>query len=322
MGSGSWATALAKLVLSNTEHINWYIRFPEQIEEFERTGNNPWYLSGTHFDTSRITFHSDINAAVEASDLLILVIPSPYILSDFAPLTTSLKDKSIVSATKGIIPEGNRLITDLFIETYGIPRERMAVVSGPCHAEEVALERLSYLTVACPDESLAKEVCGLISNRKLKTSLSSDLVGIEYGAILKNVYAIASGICSGLKYGDNLQAVLISNAIREMDRFVSVAYPQARCINNSAYLGDLLVTAYSKFSRNQSFGNMIGRGYSVKAAQLEMEMVAEGYYGSKCMYEINKKYGVDMPILDAVYHILYNRYDPKSTIKALTDQLN
>lgn len=322
LGGGSWATALAKLALNNMDKINWYIRFPEQIEEFQRVGHNPWFLTGASFDVSRINFSSDINEVVRDSEVLILVIPSPYILSDLEPLKESLKNKVVVSAVKGIIPENNQLISDLFINKYGVEEENMVVVSGPCHAEEVALDRLSYLTVACQNDEVAKAVSDVISTRKLKTGFSKDLVGIEYGAILKNVYAIAAGMCSGLKYGDNFQAVLVSNAIQEMERFVQAANPIERNICQSAYLGDLLVTAYSKFSRNHMFGTMIGRGYSVKAAQIEMEMIAEGYYATKCMHEINQQYGVDMPILDAVFKILYNRNDVRARIKDLTEQFS
>ena len=322
LGGGSWATALAKLALNNMDKINWYIRFSEQIEEFQRVGHNPWFLTGASFDVSRINFSSDINEVIRDSEVLILVIPSPYILSDFEPLKESLKNKVVVSAVKGIIPENNQLISDLFINKYGVEEENMVVVSGPCHAEEVALDRLSYLTVACQNDEVAKAVSDVISTRKLKTGFSKDLVGIEYGAILKNVYAIAAGMCSGLKYGDNFQAVLVSNAIQEMERFVQAANPIERNICQSAYLGDLLVTAYSKFSRNHMFGTMIGRGYSVKAAQIEMEMIAEGYYATKCMYEINQHYGVDMPILDAVFKVLYNRNDVRARIKDLTEQFS
>ncbi len=322
LGGGSWATALAKLALNNMDKINWYIRFSEQIEEFQRVGHNPWFLTGASFDVSRINFSSDINEVIRDSEVLILVIPSPYILSDFEPLKESLKNKVVVSAVKGIIPENNQLISDLFINKYGVEEENMVVVSGPCHAEEVALDRLSYLTVACQNDEVAKAVSDVISTRKLKTGFSKDLVGIEYGAILKNVYAIAAGMCSGLKYGDNFQAVLVSNAIQEMERFVQAANPIERNICQSAYLGDLLVTAYSKFSRNHMFGTMIGRGYSVKAAQIEMEMIAEGYYATKCMHEINQQYGVDMPILDAVFKILYNRNDVRARIKDLTEQFS
>ncbi len=322
LGGGSWATALAKLALNNMDKINWYIRFSEQIEEFQRVGHNPWFLTGASFDVSRINFSSDINEVIRDSEVLILVIPSPYILSDFEPLKESLKNKVVVSAVKGIIPENNQLISDLFMNKYGVEEENMVVVSGPCHAEEVALDRLSYLTVACKNDEVARAVSDVISSRKLKTDYSKDLIGIEYGAILKNVYAIAAGMCSGLKYGDNFQAVLVSNAIQEMERFVQAANPIERNICQSAYLGDLLVTAYSKFSRNHMFGTMIGRGYSVKAAQIEMEMIAEGYYATKCMYEINQHYGVDMPILDAVFKVLYNRNDVRARIKDLTEQFS
>ena len=277
MGGGSWATAIAKMVLAQEDTINWYMRRDDRIADFKRLGHNPAYLTGVKFDTKRINFNSNI------------------------------------------VPDDNMIVSEYFTKEYGVPTENIAVLAGPCHAEEVALERLSYLTIACPDIDKADKFARRLASSFIKTSVSNDVAGIEYGSVLKNVYAIAAGICSGLKYGDNFQAVLMSNAIQEMNRFLQTVHPLNRSISDSVYLGDMLVTGYSNFSRNRTFGTMIGKGYSVKSAQIEMEMIAEGYYGTKCIKEINKHYHVNMPILDAVYNILYERISPMIEIKLLTD---
>ena len=319
MGGGSWATAIAKIVLSKTESINWYMRRDDRIADFKRLGHNPAYLTSVKFDVRRINFSSNINDIVKESDTLIFVTPSPYLKSHLKKLKTKIKDKFIISAIKGIVPDENLIVSEYFTEEYNVPSENIAVIAGPCHAEEVALERLSYLTIACPDTNKAKAVADRFASSYIKTSVSNDVAGIEYGSVLKNVYAIAAGICNGLKYGDNFQAVLMSNAVQEMSRFLTTVHPLDRNVYDSAYLGDLLVTGYSNFSRNRTFGTMIGKGYSVKSAQIEMEMIAEGYYGTKCIKEINKHYHVNMPIVDAVYNILYERISPSIEIKLLTD---
>ncbi|MGL5271945.1 MAG: NAD(P)H-dependent glycerol-3-phosphate dehydrogenase [Phocaeicola sp.] len=319
MGGGSWATAIAKIVLAQVDSINWYIRSDDRIEEFKRLGHNPSYLTSVRFDTKAINFSSDINKVVKESDTLIFVTPSPYLKIHLKKLKIKLKDKFIVTAIKGIVPDENLIVSDYFHKVYGIAEENIAVLGGPCHAEEVALERLSYLTIGCKDIDKAKIFARQLAGNFIKTSVNEDVTGIEYASVLKNVYAIAAGICSGLKYGDNFQAVLISNAIQEMNRFLNTVHPVDRNVNDSVYLGDLLVTSYSKFSRNRVFGTMVGKGYSVKSAQIEMEMIAEGYYGTKCIKEINKRLHVNMPILDAVYNILYERISPMIEIKLLTD---
>lgn len=320
MGGGSWATAIAKMVLAQEgTTINWYMRRDDRIAEFKRLGHNPSYLTGVKFDIKRIFFSSNINEIVRESDTLIFVTPSPYLKSHLRKLRVKLKDKFIITAIKGIVPDENLIVSEYFTKIYNVPPENIAVLGGPCHAEEVALERLSYLTVACPDKNKAGVFARRLSSSYVKTSVSDDVIGIEYGSVLKNVYAIAAGICSGLKYGDNFQAVLMSNAVQEMNRFLNTVYPINRSVDDSVYLGDLLVTGYSNFSRNRTFGTMIGRGYSVKSAQIEMEMIAEGYFGTKCIKEINKHYHVNMPILDAVYNILYERISPMIEIKLLTD---
>ena len=319
MGGGSWATALAKIVLSTQDSINWYMRRPDRIEEFKQLGHNPCYLTAVKFDTNKINFYSNINQAIKDSDTLIFATPSPFLKQHLKKVKTSLKDKFIISAIKGIVPDENMLITDYFAEYYKVPTENIAVIGGPCHAEEIALERLSYITLACSDIEKVRTISPVFKNQYLKNSFCKDVTGIEYAAVLKNVYAIAAGICHGMKYGDNFQAVFISNAIEEMRNFVDAVHGLERDITDSVYLGDLLVTAYSRFSRNRTFGTMIGKGYSVKTAQLEMEMIAEGYYGTKCMREINEKYKVNMPILDAVYDILYEKKSPTTVIRQLTE---
>ncbi len=322
MGGGSWATALAKITMSKGDKINWYMRRPEQIEIFQRLGHNPSYLSSIRFDTKKIKFYADINLAVKNSDILVFATPSPFLKQHLQKLTRTLSNKIIVSAIKGIVPDENMIINDYFQKFYGVKQENIAIIAGPCHAEEVALERLSYLTIACANNELGTYLAERLSCSFLKTSITSDINGIEYSSVLKNVYAIAVGICHGLKYGDNFQAVLISNSIREINRFVdAIERNNERNTQDSAYLGDLIVTAYSRFSRNRTFGTMIGKGYSVKTSQLEMEMIAEGYYGTKCIKEINDTLNVDMPILDAVYNILYERIAPTIEIKLLTEKI-
>ena len=321
MGGGSWATALAKLLLTNCREIIWYMRRDDRIADFLRDGHNPVYLSDVMFDTNRIRFSSDINAVCSEADTLLLVMPSPYIKEHLKKITVDLSGKCIVSAVKGIVPDENAIVTDYMGDFYHIQPEHQLVIGGPCHAEEVALGRKSYLTIGCKDIRLAERFAQCLQGPKLQTIVSTDVEGIEYGAVLKNVYGICAGVIYGLKSGDNFQAMLVSNAIREMDRFVTTVCGGSRCITDSVYLGDLLVTAYSKFSRNHNFGSYIGRGYKVKAAMMEMEMVAEGYYGTKCIYEINRKYNVDMPILDCVYDILYNKVPAQTAIDALADKL-
>ena len=319
IGGGSWATAIAKIVVGHTHHIGWYMRRDDRIEEFRRMSHNPAYRTSVHFNCVEISFSSDINRIVEAYDTLVFVTPSPYLKNHLRKLKARIRDKFIVTAIKGIVPDENLVCSEYFHEVYDVPYDNLACIGGPSHAEEVALERLSYLTVGCSDREKAEAFTHVLASDYIKTKTSSDVIGIEYASVLKNVYAIAAGICSGLKYGDNFQAVLMANALQEMARFVKSVHPIDRSIEDSVYLGDLLVTSYSNFSRNRTFGTMIGKGYSVKSAQIEMEMIAEGFFGTKCMKEINRHMHVNMPILDAVYNILYERISPQIEIKLLTD---
>ena len=319
IGGGSWATAVAKILISHTHHLGWYIRREDRIEDFRRLGHNPAYLESVHFNIDEIFFSTDINEIVQSYDTLVFVTPSPYLKNHLKKLKVRLKDKFIVTAIKGIVPDDNLVCSEYFHQVFDVPYENLACIGGPSHAEEVALERLTYLTIGCHNTDKAQSFAKILANSYVKTQVSEDVLGIEYSSVLKNVYSIASGICSGLKYGDNFQAVLISNAIAEMQRFLNTVYPMDRSMVDSVYLGDLLVTSYSNFSRNRTFGTMIGKGYSVKSAQIEMEMIAEGFFGTKCMKEINHRYHVNMPILDAVYNILYERISPQVEIKLLTD---
>ena len=307
-------------MVGQTHHIGWYIRRADRIEDFRRLGHNQAYLTSVRFNMDEIAFSSDINAIVQGYDTLVFVTPSPYLKNHLKRLKTRIKDKFIVTAIKGIVPDENLVCSEYFHQVYDVPEENLACIGGPSHAEEVALDRLSYLTVGCSNLEKAEAFTEMLSSNVIKTKVSSDVIGIEYSSVLKNVYAIAAGICYGLNYGDNFQAVLISNAVQEMNRFLQSVRPDSsRSIIDSVYLGDLLVTGYSNFSRNRTFGTMIGKGYSVKSAQIEMEMIAEGYFGTKCMKEINRHLHVNMPILDAVYNILYERISPQIEIKLLTD---
>jgi glycerol-3-phosphate dehydrogenase (NAD(P)+) len=323
IGSGSWATALAKLFLNNCGKINWFIRNKEDIDFIIANRTNPKYLTGVEFETSKINFFHDIKNCIAASDILILAVPSAFLHTTFSGLAPEdLKNKIIFSAIKGIVPEQNLIVGEYLNKIFEVPFSNIGVITGPCHAEEVALEKLSYLTIASQNGVHAQTVSTLVNCRYLNSSVSDDIYGTEYSAVLKNVIAVAGGICHSLGYGDNFLAVLVSNAIQEIKRFVDAVHPINRDINASAYLGDLLVTAYSQFSRNRMFGTMLGKGYSVKHAQLEMNMVAEGYYAVKCVHEINDNFNVNMPITNAVYNIVYLKKDVRKEIINLSHLLS
>lgn len=325
IGGGSWATAIIKMLSDNfsAKEIYWWMRNPEAITHLQKYKHNPNYLSSVEIRIPEDNISDDINAIIEQADYIVLNVPAAFLKETLKGVTPGqLKGKKIISAIKGIVPDENQIIGEFLNQKYSIPLTDILVISGPCHAEEVALEKLSYLTIASVNVSLAGTFANLLNTRYIKTNVSDDIFGTEYAAVLKNIYAVASGICHGIGYGDNFQAVLISNAIREIKRFVDAVHPISRDIKESAYLGDLLVTAYSQFSRNRTFGNMIGKGYTVKSAQLEMNMIAEGYYAVSCMHYINKKYKVDMPISRAVYAILYEKHSPHIEMRLLTEQLN
>ncbi|MDY0780465.1 NAD(P)H-dependent glycerol-3-phosphate dehydrogenase [Tenacibaculum sp. IB213877] len=322
LGGGSWATAIIKMLSENLETIGWYMRSVYAIEHIKRNKHNPNYLSSAELHPEQLDLSDDMNKIIDNYDVLIFAIPSAFLYTELKKLTVSLENKIVFSAIKGIVPESGLIVGEHFHDHHNIPFENIGVITGPCHAEEVAMERLSYLTLACQDEEKAKELSKYISGRYIKTKISDDIIGTEYAAMLKNIYAIAAGIAHGLGYGDNFQSVLMSNAIREMKRFIKKVHKMKRNINDSAYLGDLLVTGYSVFSRNRMFGNMIGKGYTVKSAMMEMSMVAEGYYATKSAYEINQENGAKTPIIDAVYNVLYAKKEAKDEFEKLTNKLN
>ncbi|WP_291400060.1 NAD(P)H-dependent glycerol-3-phosphate dehydrogenase [Daejeonella sp.] len=324
VGGGSWATAIIKILSDNLieKEIFWWMRNEEAIEHIRQYNHNPHYLSSVEIKVPDSNLSSNLKDIIAACDFILLNVPAAFLkdtLKDISP--EDLKGKKIISAIKGIVPDENMIIGEFMNQHYHIPFSDIIVISGPCHAEEVALEKLSYLTIASQDTELASHFSSMLNTRYIKTNVSDDIFGTEYAAVLKNIYAVASGICRGIGYGDNFQAVLISNAVREIESFVNAIHPIDRDIKESAYLGDLLVTAYSQFSRNRTFGNMIGKGYTVTSAQLEMNMIAEGYYAVYCLHQINKTYKVNMPICRAVYAILYERHSPQIEMKLLSEQL-
>jgi glycerol-3-phosphate dehydrogenase (NAD(P)+) len=321
-GGGSWATAIVKMLTENLETVGWYMRNEAAIAHIKTNHQNPNYLQAAELDPTKLDLSKDINKTVAKYDILIFAIPSAFLMSELEKLKKSLEHKIIFSAIKGIVPETGLIIGEHFNQYYNIPLENIGVITGPCHAEEVAMERLSYLTIACNDEKKAKLISNYLKSWYIKTKISDDIIGTEYAAMLKNIYAISAGIAHGLGYGDNFQAVLMSNSIREMKRFIKKVHKMKRNINNSAYLGDLLVTGYSTFSRNRLFGNMIGKGYTVKSAQLEMSMIAEGYYATKSAFKIKEENGANTPIIDAVFNVLYVNKDAKKEFKKLTNKLD
>jgi glycerol-3-phosphate dehydrogenase (NAD(P)+) len=328
IGGGSWATAIVKMLCDESagavagEMITWWIRSQETIDYIRNYKHNPRYLSSVELKLNLINLQHDIKAVVKNNDVLIMAVPAAFLAEALKDLTADdFKGKVVFSAIKGIVPGANLIVGEYFNKQFDVLYSNIGVITGPCHAEEVALEKLSYLTVASQSAEYAQLVADRIRCRYIRATVSDDIYGTEYAAVLKNVFAIASGICHGLGYGDNFQAVLISNAIQEISRFVDAVHPIDRDIKSTAYLGDLLVTAYSQFSRNRMFGAMVGKGYSVKMAQLEMNMVAEGYYAVKCIHEINMRYGVHMPISDAVYRVLYEKMSPVIEIRLLCDKL-
>lgn len=322
LGGGSWATALVKILSEGDVKINWWIRSKTDIEHLRKFRHNPRYLSSVMIDPLKVALFDDIKEAVNNASFLLLAVPAAFISEPLSHLTQDhFKGLRVISAVKGMIPQKNILVTELIEQEFGVPHKRIAVIGGPCHAEEVAMEKQAYLTIASGSRKFGHRFAEMLSCRFISAHSIKDVYGVEYCAVMKNIIAIACGIARGLNYGDNFQAVLVSNAMIEIKRFLKSAYNIKRELTSSAYLGDLLVTTYSQFSRNRTFGNMIGRGYSVKAAQMEMGMVAEGYYAVKSIQEISKDSAVEMPITLAVYNVLYERIAPFIEFQILKDKL-
>ncbi|MEO5908148.1 MAG: NAD(P)H-dependent glycerol-3-phosphate dehydrogenase [Ginsengibacter sp.] len=325
IGSGSWGTALAKILTDNKNEINWWLRSDSNINHFKSRRHNPQYLSSTFFDTTLINFSTNAAEVISNSDSVIIVVPSAFAADALCGLSKNMfQNKKIVSAVKGILPQRNMLLNEYLKKEFEVELKDYFTVLGPCHAEEVAAEKLSYLTFTGIDIAKTKEIANHFQTPYLNTLYNSDIYGVQYAAILKNIYAIGAGIAHGLDYGDNFLSVLIANSADEMAGFLRKAgienvqvgsIEHHTMIKNekpktnyaaSVYLGDLLVTCYSLYSRNRTFGNMIGKGYSVQSAQLEMSMIAEGYNASKCMFLKNQKVKAEMPIAETIYKILWN----------------
>lgn len=323
IGSGSWGTALVKLLQNNISTVGWWVRSRETLDYVLSNHRNPNYLTYAEIVPERLDISTDLNYIKDNYDTLVFAIPSAFLndtLESFG--ITSFENKTVVSAIKGIVPKFNLIVAEYFHQNFSVSYDDMAIIAGPCHAEEVAMQKLSFLTISCQDEEKAKRLSEMFASQYMRLKTSTDVAGTEYAAVLKNIYAMTNGICIGLGYGDNFQAVLMVNAMRELNRFLSKVFPQYRSFVASEYLGDLLVTSYSKFSRNRTFGTFIGRGYSVKSTMAEMKMIAEGYYATKCLVEINKEYEIDLPIIQTTYNILYEGFSPVVEMKILTDKLS
>jgi glycerol-3-phosphate dehydrogenase (NAD(P)+) len=310
IGSGSWATALAKILTDNNNAIHWWIRNAGTIKHMQQRRHNPHYLSSAYFNTSLLTLDNDILEVINSSDVVVIAVPSAFVESALDPLSPDcFQGKKVVSAIKGILPSCNQLLNDYLNEKFHVELSDYFTVLGPCHAEEVASEKLSYLTFSGIEEEMAREIGEHFHTEYLNTVVNHDVIGVQYAAVLKNIYALGAGIAHGLEYGDNFLSVYIANAANEMVGFLKRIVGESVCnqVNYAAsvYLGDLLVTCYSLYSRNRTFGNMLGKGYSVRSAQLELNMVAEGYNASKCIFKTNEKVGANMPIARTIYEILW-----------------
>src|SRR5687768_7470899 len=329
IGSGSWATALAKILTDNKQSINWFVRSERIVNHIKARHHNPNYLSSVYFDANQLQLSTDVKEVIAASDCLVIAVPSAYVIDTLQKAGNNpFNNKKVISAIKGILPENNLLLNEYLNKEYDFAPENYFTVMGPCHAEEVAAEKLSYLTFSGIDLEATNEVAKSFTTEYLNTIINNDVTGVQFAAILKNIYALGAGVAHGLEYGDNFLSVLIANCADEMAGYLRkagirrmevgvhegedpITHRKTPNYAASVYLGDLLVTCYSLYSRNRTFGNMIGKGYSVKAARLEMSMVAEGYYASKCIYLVNKTIGAEMPIADTIYRILWENVKPK-----------
>ncbi len=322
VGGGSWATALVKILAEKDLDIFWWLRNENDALHIQEFGRNPRYLSSARFDTKKIVATNDLRKCLRSAELVIFAVPAAFLTSVLnRVMPEDLAGKPLVTAIKGMIPKENLLVSEYLLKYYETNADSIACIAGPCHAEEVAMEKRSYLTFASENRTLAESLADIFRCHYISTTTNDDIYGVEYCAVMKNIVAIACGIANGLSYGDNFQSVLVSNAMQQIENFLNKIHPVAREITASAYLGDLLVTSYSQFSRNRTFGNMIGRGYSVKAAQMEMAMVAEGYYAVKCINEICRLIKMEIPFVSAVYNIVYERISPIIEFKILETKL-
>jgi len=322
LGGGSWGTAIVKMLCENNDSINWYVRSDEDVSFLKEKGKNPKYLRSVNLQNKKLNISSSITKISEESDLIIIAIPSPFVDTELKKIKHLLSEKIIFSALKGVVPTSHLIVSEHLNKFYKIPFSNIGILTGPCHAEEVALEKLSYLTIACQNQEIGLKLRSDLSSNYIYVKYSKDTMGVEYAAMLKNVYAIVAGICHGLGYGDNYQSVLISSCVREMKKFVQKIYNTKRDINDSEYLGDLLVTCYSSFSRNRTLGNMLGKGYTLKSAISEMSMIVEGYYATKNAYELIEKNISEFKIISSAFEILYNNKNPKKIIKELSVSLD
>ncbi|HZG23681.1 MAG TPA: NAD(P)H-dependent glycerol-3-phosphate dehydrogenase [Chitinophagaceae bacterium] len=337
IGSGSWATALTKILTDNKQQVNWWVRSEAIIKHLRQRHHNPNYLSSVYFDTSLLSLHTDVNEVVSGSDYIIIAVPSAFVVHTLQNLEPgAFSGKKVLSAVKGILPDCNELLHNYLAKKFGLHLNDYFTIMGPCHAEEVAGEKLSYLTFSGADQEVTTSIAGCFQTEYLNTVTNNDVVGVQYAAVLKNIYALGAGIAHGLDYGDNFLSVLIANSADEMAGFLKKmaaltgTNTEPRQLNStsapinyaaSVYLGDLLVTCYSLYSRNRTFGNMIGKGYSVRSAQLEMNMIAEGYNASKCIHLINQDVQAAMPIMEAIYHILWQGISAGQAFKKIEENL-
>lgn len=329
VGGGSWATALIKMLQNNVSRnpkvfkkynrVNWFIRHKETIRHIKLHKKNPRYLTSVRIRTNRVRLFSNLNEFIQNSDIIILCIPSAFLHNQLEVSNASFEGKYVISAVKGIIPEYNMIVCDYLHKRHGLDYSQLGAIVGPCHAEEVAMEKLSYITVASQNTELSKYVSSKLAGSHIKTFTTNDIYGTEYAAVLKNVIAVAAGIAHGSRFGDNFLSVLITNAIMEMEHFIKNVHPIDRTIYATEYLGDVLVTSYSKFSRNRTFGTMIGKGYTVQTAQVEMDMIAEGYYAVKCVKEIVDEKKIHAPIINMVYNVLYKHQNPYEAVRELSE---
>lgn len=311
-GNGSWATAIAKILTDNGHTVNWWVRNSASMSHMKSRHHNPNYLTSVRFLPEMIHLTDNLEEVVRNCDDIIVCVPSAYVQGVIESIDVELwKGKNIISAIKGILPDCNLLLSDYLVAHRGCNLQQYVAITGPCHAEEVAQERLSYLTFSGLNDELTSGIAKAFRNDYIYTTHNHDIWGAQFAAVLKNIYAIGAGMAHAMDYGDNFLSVYVTNCYREMFRFLEAHFEQVHPSNEypdfhtSAYLGDLLVTCYSLHSRNRTLGTMLGKGYSVKAAILEMSMVAEGYYAARGMQAISKSFDIAIPIAGSIYKVLW-----------------